>query len=89
MAAKFGLLGAPESEREMMSGDFRETIVGCGATFCRFNVKTSIEGTCSLKMVVIGDTGRCLMAEGRPVHSEGSAPMQKVPGHYEGGKWVE
>ena len=69
-------------------GDFRETIIGCAATLCRFNVRTSVEPTCSLKIVAIDETGRCRSAEARPIPQQGK-PAQKPPGHYEGGRWVE
>lgn len=71
-----------------MYGDFRETIVGCGATFCRFNIRTGLEPTCTLKLIAIDETGRCRLAEGRPV-PQPQPVQQKKPGHYEGGRWVE
>lgn len=72
-----------------MSGDFRETIIGCAATFCRFNIKTNIEPTCALKMLAIDETGRCLHAEGRPVPVIPKPQAQTPPGHFEGGRWVQ
>ena len=69
-----------------MSGDPRETIVACQAKHCRFNISTKPESTCVLKMVAIDETGRCMMAEGRPVPPP--APQQKAPGHFEGGVWI-
>lgn len=63
-----------------MSGDFRETIIGCAAANCRFNIKASMEPTCTLKLIAIDETGRCRMAEARPV-------PQHVP-HFEKGVWV-
>lgn len=73
----------------MMSGDPRETILVCQAKHCRFNISTQPEPTCILKMTAIGDTGRCMMAEGRPMQRPMGAPAQKTPGRFEGGKWVE
>lgn len=69
-----------------MSGDFRETIVGCAASNCRFNIKTGIEPTCTLKLVSIDETGRCRNAEARPIQKP---QAQTHPGHYEGGVWVQ
>jgi hypothetical protein len=69
-----------------MSGDFRETLIGCSSVMCRFNVVGSTERTCMLKMIAIDDTGRCRMAEGRPIPQP--APQKKAPAHFEGGKWV-
>lgn len=69
-----------------MAGDFRETIIGCAAAHCRFNVQTQVEPTCRLKMVAIDETGRCLMAEGRPVVQK--PQQQPVAGHFENGMWM-
>ena len=73
-------------------GDFRETIIGCAAIMCRFNVRTSVEPTCSLKMVAIDETGRCMNAEARPVpqpqQQSPKVQAQTAPGHYECGRWV-
>jgi hypothetical protein len=69
-----------------MSDDPRAAIVTCVALSCRFNMKTGIEPTCMMKMVVIGETGRCIMAEGRPV----PVPQaQTPPGRFEKGVWVQ
>jgi len=67
--------------------DFRETIIGCGAAGCRFNIKTGIEPTCSLKLISIDETGRCRMAEARPVMQK---PQASTPaGRFEAGRWVQ
>jgi hypothetical protein len=71
-----------------MADDFRNTLIGCASTFCRFNVSSSTERTCMLKLVAIGDTGRCLMAEGRPA-PQPPVPAPRAPGHFEGGVWVK
>lgn len=69
-----------------MPDDFRNTIIGCAAAGCRFNIKTGIEPTCSLKLVAIDETGRCRSAEGRPI----PVPQaQTNPGHFEKGRWEE
>lgn len=71
-----------------MGGDFRETLIGCGSVMCRFNVPGSSERTCMLKMIAIDETGRCRMAEARPVKAP--APQaQTPPGHFEKGVWVQ
>jgi hypothetical protein len=57
-----------------MADDFRNTLIGCSSTMCRFNIAGSIERTCMLKLVAIGDTGRCLTAEGRTVPNAGVQP---------------
>lgn len=69
-----------------MSGDFRQAVVGCSATLCRFNVNTSIEPTCGMKLISLDETGRCRNAEARPVPKP---QAQTKPGHYEGGVWVQ
>lgn len=78
-----------------MSDDFRETLIGCSSTMCRFNIAGSTERTCMLKLVAIDDTGRCRMAEGKPVPQEIQKPPYKEKyvamhvGHFEKGVWVE
>lgn len=72
-----------------MPGDFRETIIGCAASTCRFNIRTAIEPTCSLKMVAIDETGRCRYAEARPVPPQHLKPQaQTPPGRFENGAWI-
>jgi len=70
-----------------MSGDFRETIIGCSAIMCRFNIEANPERTCALKLIAIDQTGRCRMAEARPVMQKPQA--QTNPGRFEGGRWVQ
>lgn len=69
----------------MMSGDFRETIIGCAAATCRFSINTSTERTCALKLIAIDETGRCRMAEARPIVQK----PQTHPGHFENGVWIQ
>lgn len=68
-----------------MTGDFRDTIVGCGAANCRFNVNAG-ETTCTLKLIYIDETGRCKMAEGRP--PKPPQQSEKKPGRFENGVWI-
>jgi hypothetical protein len=70
--------------------DFRETIIGCGAAGCRFNIKTDPERTCALKLIAVDETGRCRMAEARPVPQQLPKPQaQTNPGRFEKGVWVQ
>jgi hypothetical protein len=70
-----------------MTADFRETVVGCSAALCRFNVKTGIEPTCMMKLISLDETGRCRNAEGRPVLKPQTA-AKTGPGHFENGVWI-
>ena len=73
-----------------MPGDFRETIIGCAAATCRFNIQTGIEPTCTLKLIGIDETGRCRNAEARPIPPQHLKPQaQTNPGHFESGRWVQ
>jgi hypothetical protein len=73
-----------------MSGDFRETIIGCAASTCRFNIAANPERTCALKLIAVDETGRCRMAEAVPIPPQHPKPQaQTNPGHFEGGVWVQ
>jgi hypothetical protein len=71
--------------------DFRNTIIGCTSATCRFNIEANPERTCALKLIAIDQTGRCRMAEARPIpqlKKETYVAMTRQ-GHFEGGVWVE
>jgi hypothetical protein len=70
--------------------DFRNTIIGCASATCRFNIEANPERTCALKLIAIDQTGRCRMAEARPVPPQHLKPQaQTKPGRFEGGRWVQ
>lgn len=74
-----------------MADDFRQTVIGCAAAMCRYNVSTSSERTCILKAVSLDETGRCRNAEARPLPPDQQQITQEkpAPGKFEGGRWVQ
>lgn len=75
-----------------MSDDFRQTIIGCAAAMCRYNVSTSAERTCLLKAVSLDETGRCRNAEARPLPppDQQTITQDKPAGdRFDGGRWVQ
>jgi hypothetical protein len=78
----------PERFEGVNVSDFRNTLIGCASATCRFNIEANPERTCALKLIAIDQTGRCRMAEARPVMQQ-KPQAQTNPGRFEGGRWVQ